>query len=606
MHHDLGNSKGEASGTAAAQPSGWFWGGGCSPGGGGSSILGDGSRVDGGVGVDVAAPGEGTMAAFWRERGKAGRRGGAPIHDGTAMTGAAAMTAGATTLPDEDKPSRQAPVNGEGAAAKADSRGGDTSIMKQTCNTHNNSRSRTFISVASAKAAVRSASNRAAELSRLLNEGNNPPREECLAKAESAVRAAQSATSCANERLFQLELLAAATTDSSSATAEDSAQQSRDAIIVKHSLGNELGGDDANKAPGVSNNFERRQHDSTSTASLSCSSSSLSAHIEQLTEQLELAQTLQAASLTARARLTRRFALEDAAAIRMQTLVRGCVARWRERRRNRGLKSRQAGMKKTRIAEDENAPERTTAISDNEDGITSTHARLYFSSARGSDDQPLSSPRRRCSAAAISNEQGLGAAAEGGQAEYEEDGAPMLPRKEELWWTQAEAETADEVGEQESVLLRAVVKLQAVVRSRLERSQTIAAVNARFVKYFDEEYQHPFYVCRKTNCSQWTQPFGFGFGGRKKRGSSLSHVHSDDGICGVLAGVAGGGGEDEHVDDSVGENVATDGEQAVVERMPGQNLCEQHITTAAVVIQCAWRSARARGLLSEKIIMASL
>ncbi|CAM9626305.1 unnamed protein product [Ectocarpus sp. 4 AP-2014] len=182
----------------------------------------------------------------------------------------------------------------------------------------------------------------------------------------------------------------------------------------------------------------------------------------------------------------------------------------------------------------------------------------------------------------------------------------MLPRKEELWWTQAEAETADEVGEQESVLLRAVVKLQAVVRSRLERSQTIAAVNARFVEYFDEEYQHPFYVCRETNCSQWTQPFGFGFGGRRKRGFSLSHVDSDDGIYGSLAGVAGRGGEGEHIGDSVDENVATDGEQAVVERMPWHSLCAEHITTAAVVIQCAWRAARARGLLLEKIIMASL
>lgn len=576
---------------AAAQPSGWFWGaGGCSPGGGGSSHTGDGSRVDGGVGIDVAAPGEGTMAAFWRERGNAERKGGAPVHDGTAMTSAAAMTAG-DTIPDEDKLYRKAPVNGEGAAAEADSRGGDTSL-KQTCNIHNDSGSRTFISVASAKAAVRSASNRAAELSRLLSEGSNPPREECLAKAESAVRAAQSATSCANERLFQLELLAAAAvTDPSSATAEDSAQQSRDAM---------------NKASGVSNSFEKRRHDSTSTASLSCSSSSLSVHIEQLTEQLELAQTLQAASLTARARLTRCLALEDAAAIRMQTLVRGCVARWRERRRNRGLKSRQTGMKKTRMTEeDEKVPERTVAIGDNEDDITSTHASLCSSSAQGTDDQPLSSPMRRCSSAELSHAHGLGARAEGGQAVCEKDVTPMLPRKEELWWTQAEAETADEVGEQESVLLRAVVKLQAVVRSRLERSQTFAAVNARFVEYFDEEYQHPFYACRETNCSQWTRPFGFGFGGRSKKGYSLSCVDSDDGICGSLAGV-GGGGRDEHVGDSVGENMTTDGKQAAVERMPWYNLCEEQTTTAAVVIQCAWRAARARGLLSEKIIMASL
>lgn len=69
-----------------------------------------------------------------------------------------------------------------------------------------------FIGVASAKAANLSARNRAAELERLLfsckHNRYSASRGECLAKAASVVRAAQIAISCANERLFELELQA--------------------------------------------------------------------------------------------------------------------------------------------------------------------------------------------------------------------------------------------------------------------------------------------------------------------------------------------------------------------------------------------------------------
>lgn len=106
------------------------------------------------------------------------------------------------------------------------------------------------------------------------------------------------------------------------------------------------------------------------------------------------------------------------------------------------------------------------------------------------------------------------------------DTTPM-PRKEELWWTLAETEGADEIGETEFVLLRAVVKLQALVRSRLARSKTIAAVNARFIEYFDDEHQHPFYVCSETSTSQWNRPFGFGLraGAEGSRDPSLHPAH---------------------------------------------------------------------------------
>lgn len=393
------------------------------------------------------------MAAYWREPSTAAGK--SPV-GGTVITRYAATPVAATPVADSNtisqncSSSREASFD-EAAVTNSRSCGNEHPLVggasKATRNSHNNSR--LFTSVATAKAAVRSASNRAAELSHLLREGNNPPREECLTKAESAVRAAESAISCANERLFQLDLMAAA----------------------DQPIAQELGGD-IDGAQGTPTGNERRpsnQYPSESTTSSAYSSSPLSAHIEELTQQLRLAQGLQAVAVTARARLSRRFALEATAAVQLQALVRGSVTRWRER------------WKKETLAKKENT-------------VTA-----HF--------EPAFAP---------SLSLGKDVKERAGTVGLKQEGTDVgiLPRTEELWWTPAEAESADAIGEPESALLRAIVKLQATVRSRLARSQTIAAVNARFVEHFDEEHQHPFYFCSETDSSQWNLPFGFASGGR--------------------------------------------------------------------------------------------
>lgn len=159
----------------------------------------------------------------------------------------------------------------------------------------------------------------------------------------------------------------------------------------------------------------------------------------------------------------------------------------------------------------------------------------------------------------------------------------VLPREAEGWWTLAEAENADETGEPELALLKAVVRLQSIVRSRLARSKTIAAVNAGFVEHFDEEYQHPFYVCTETNVSQWNRPFGFDGGV-----SSLSYDTQ------IEIGVS----VDVDVRHDHGDGVM------VVAEPPSEE--EDDFFRAAVVIQCAIRAARARKQFAEKIISVSL
>lgn len=437
------------------QSSGWFWGaGGYDTGDGG-----DGGACD----IGIAAPGEGTMAAYWRKPSAAAGKSPA---SGTAIAQDAVKYADGSTTRQNCSSARQASF-GEGAATESPSYSDEHALVGETCKTSSNSHnnSRLFISVASAKAAVRSASNRAAELSHLLREGNNPPREECLAKAESAVRAAESAISCANERLFQLELMAAS---------EFAAQEAHGGIDDSQSICTGDGKQPSKQRPG----------DSTTTSSAR-SSSSLSAHIDELTEQLRLAQGLQAVSANARARLSRRFSLEAIAAVRLQALVRGVVSRWRERRREATAVANRGNTTYTKVS--------------------SASAPLDFSLSRGTDVQHE----------AVGN-----AGLEQGDAHV----GTAVPRTEELWWTPAEAAGADAMGESESALLTAVVKLQAIVRSRLARSQTIAAVNARFAEHFDEEYQLPFYVCSETNTSQWNKPFGFASGGGE-RDSSHPLVH---------------------------------------------------------------------------------
>lgn len=488
--HDSNNkssNKSLADAPAATGPSGWFWGTGRhNPGGGGGSDGGDGGDVVGNMnGVGVTAPGEGTMAAFWRG-GITGAHG-APGHN-VAVASCAVASVAAGTPPHYSSSSHPHCCSGKPASAIGNTCVGDYPLKERS----NNISSKANISVASAKAAVRSASNRMAQLSSLLIQRNKPPREECLAKAGSAVRAAQSAISCANERLFELELMAAnASVPAVPVAGAEPAGRGKQPTVPLT---------DVHKSEKVEKSMNEEHHDNQGSASSSlCSSSSLITHIEQLTEQLELAQSLQAASIVARARLSRRFELEDAATIKLQALARGCTSRWREKCNN------------TRMAKPTDA-KNTMA-----------------------EEQPL---RTRLHVQEEAGDLREGGTGKGGQ-ESETVGA-MLPRKEELWWTLAEAENADDVEEQESKLLRTVEKLQAIVRSRLARSKTITDVNARFFEHFDEEFQQPFYVCRETNSSQWNRPFGFGFGGGGRGLSSLPSSHGDGNEdedarnCGVL------------------------------------------------------------------------
>lgn len=439
-----------ADAPTATEPSGWFWGADrYNPGDGGS---GGGDMGD----VGVAAPGRGTMAAFWRGTKRAH---GAPGHR-VAIGPCAAVASGISTQ--DTRYSCPQGASGKPASITGNTPYGANHPLKERYNYSSNSSSKTLISIASAKAAVRSASNRGAELSRLLSEGNKPPREECLAKAESAVRAAQSAISCANERLFELELMVA-TSSVSDVPVADVEPVGRDkdhttAVSDVHKSEKVEGGMNVTPGNPIHNNEERHgdQGSSSTTRRSSPPTSSLFANIEQLTEQMEIAQSLQAASIAARARLSRRFELEDAAAVRLQAVARGRILRWREMCKN------------TKMAELRNTKR----------------------SKIRSIEEPSIQTR-------LQKEEKVGDGREGGTVEGEEGSdtaGDMLPRREELWWTLAEVENADEIEDQESEVLRAIEKLQAIVRSRLTRSKIIAAVNTRFVEHFDDEYQQPFFV----------------------------------------------------------------------------------------------------------------
>lgn len=441
--------------ASTADSSGWFWGA--------SGLTGNGDGVCG-------VPGEGAIGAFW-----------------------GGMNLSVTPLDSASTPSPavriSSPLNEERHR-----------LSYQGCRPP----SLTSIGVASAKSAVRSASNRAAELSYLLDEGHNAPREECLARVESAVRSAQGAISCSNERVFELELKAAA---AEQVREQDASMGSGDAGI----------GSDPNTC------------------------------IAELAGQLELAQSLLAASLAARARVTRRFAREDAAATLMQACVRGFHTR------SRVTTAESISTKKVNIL----------PLKSESPLVIDGDERVY-----GSSDASTVHPPGQAGS---------------DQEEEEVETAAELPREEEEWWMPAKAENADEVGELETSLLRAVVKLQAIVRSRLARSRTIAAVNARFVEYFDEHYQAPFYVCAETESSQWNRPFGF------------SSSFDDYFLRHDATPVDCTAGHGEQLSNEIHASVLAQDE------VP-PNLIDE----AAVVIQCAARSSQARALLAEKIVLASL
>lgn len=371
-----------------------------------------------------------------------------------------------------------------------------------------------FMGVATAKASVRSARNRAAELARLLSEGIGAPREECLAKADSAVRAAESAISCSNERLFELELELSAVTGHH--IIGDEGQDKNH----KAKLGEES--DDTGDCTNEEKLDDCRRRDETAA--------NLVLHIAQLGEQLELAQELQASALTARAAAKKRFDRDDEAATVLQARARFYMAR---------LQRQEAA----RVTQKYNEVERARRTTQQQQAEELSHG------LRGGHVVNLHS-----------------------LVDKDAD-----PREEGAWWTLAETGSVEEIGAHDAQVLNAVVKLQALVRSRLARSRTIAAVNARFVEYFDEEYQHPFYVCCESNQSQWIRPFGFlGVGSYGLGGNSADEesVRVDDG-CDLL----GQGG------------FAT---------TPSP---EEH--AAAVIVQCAVRAARARWRMAERILSES-
>lgn len=166
--------------TLKQQQTGWFWGGGDIYS---NSHSTNDDKNDTHVAV-VRKPGEGVLAAVWR-KGGTNDPGILCASPETIKVSIGSRTAAET---------RSTTAGGQGAGKR--SYDGNPAL----------------IGVASAKVANLSARNRAAELERLLSSFKSnrysAPREECLAKTESMVRAAQIAISCANERLFELELQA--------------------------------------------------------------------------------------------------------------------------------------------------------------------------------------------------------------------------------------------------------------------------------------------------------------------------------------------------------------------------------------------------------------
>lgn len=453
--------------TEVADSTGWFWG------------PGKASNSNNSLAASLEAPGQNAIGAFW---------GISPATTGTQSSATTWVTKSGTKR-QEGENFGDAPSTSDGTRSKQ----GGSSMGKSVC-------------LASAKAAVRSASNRAAELSRLANEDYNAPREECLAKVESAIRSARSAVSLSNQGLFQLEMMVE-TCDTDRAELESGPDSSTTC------------------SGGASRGSEEAIHSS------SCS---VSPFIAQLTVQLELSQSLLATSLAKKARMIKRFARQDAAATLLQSRLRRLCARSRSGTPNESKKTARV------------SPQRDDSL------LTPVLSDKYLHRV------PL-----RHAASTV----------EDSYQEAQRTPELTLPREANGWWSQAEPESADEIGENEEVLIEAVVKFQAIARSRAAQSRTTDSVNARFVQYFDDEYQHPYYTCKENSSSQWNRPFGFN--DSPFRLTSMGNVDE-------------GGRKAEPMEAERGTSV------------PNKH------DDAAIVIQCAMRAARSRGLLAKKILLAGL
>lgn len=188
------------------QQAGWFWGAGDTCG------VSSKTDSDGVVDTNFAAirqPGHGAVGAFWRTSGTDNRSTRFASSQATLSSSSQHQRSSVkrndhdpASFLSDDCCSTYSRVAGIQQGNVSCNRSGDDDVVYPAA---------VLIGVASSKAANRSARNRAAELDELLSSWDRSgrygaSREECLAKAESSVRASQAAISCANERLFELEL----------------------------------------------------------------------------------------------------------------------------------------------------------------------------------------------------------------------------------------------------------------------------------------------------------------------------------------------------------------------------------------------------------------
>lgn len=284
----------------------------------------------------------------------------------------------------------------------------------------------------------------------------------------------------------------------------------------------------------------------------------MSQMIKQLAAQLEIAQSLQASAVAASANIKQLFATHDAAA----TLLQATARRFLARRSQQVMNIVMTAVWQDRVA--------TEARGDNNDDNHARDRQLLPTSSPGSQDTNASGRN--------DGENDISAPVNPGDTTSIETPVSAdpttLPWEEGGWWTLAETEGIEETETSTSTAttIKALVKVQAALRSRLARHKTFAAVNARFEQHFDEEFQHPFYVCLETNRSQWNRPFRFGVVATPARTWKRS-------------------------DTTAGVEIGEDEEEA-----GSRSSSSQSRTAAAVTIQCAIRAARARQRMAELIV----
>lgn len=293
--------------------------------------------------------------------------------------------------------------------------------------------------------------------------------------------------------------------------------------------------------------------------------------IKQLAEQLKIAQTLQAASVAASANTRRFFTSHDEAVVVLQAGARGFLAR-------RSHTHRSSNNSRMKCA--------ATAVSSYDDDH---HYQLALQASPESRDAEISVPVRRTNDTDVlvhvvrSPFSGSthGNNVQSGSSGSSSKTTAALPREEGGWWTLAETEGREQAQTctPEAIAVNALIKLQASVRSWLARNKTFAAVNARFVKHFDEDFQHPFYVCLETNRSQWNRPFGFG---------AWYHEQPPEPVAEVAP-------TERNKDEAARPRF-------VASRKNGATLEGDDLAAAVIAIQCALRAARARRRVAELIV----